>query len=184
MVKIGYARVSTRDQNLDMQIKALKDAGCEKIFTEKISGRRSDKPQLKKVVKKLSSDDILIVWKIDRLGRNARDICELSEQLKNKNVTIMALKDGIDTSTTIGRFVMQILGSVAEIEVSHLSERTKEGLAAARRRGVKLGRPPGPSRSGVVEKIKYMKSRNISNKEIMQELNIPMASYYRYKKLI
>lgn len=183
MTKIGYARVSTKDQKLDLQINALNTAGCEKIYEEYESGRKCNRPQLKKLFRTIKDGDTLVVWKIDRLGRSARDICNIIEKLREKNVTLISLNDGINTSTSVGRFTMQILGSLAEIEVSHLSERTKEGLEAARKRGAKLGRPPGPSRTGVLEKIKTLKSQSFLDKEIMQSLNIPKATYYRYKRL-
>lgn len=184
MTKIGYARVSTKDQKLDLQINALNDAGCDKIYKEYQSGKKKNRPQLKKIFQVVKDGDILVVWKIDRLGRSARDICNIIEMLKEKNVTVISLKDGINTSTSVGRFTMQILGSIAEIEVSHLSERTKEGLAAARKRGSKLGRPQGPSREGILDKIKELMKQSFTDKEIMYTLSLPRATYYRYKRLI
>lgn len=102
MKKIGYARVSTRDQNLEMQLHALKQAGCEKIFTEKKSGRRMDRPVLKRLLKHSNAGDTIIVWKIDRIGRSAKDLCEIIDTVRKKCVIIISLTEGINTSTMIG----------------------------------------------------------------------------------
>lgn len=102
MKKIGYARVSTRDQNLDMQLQALKEAGCDKIYMEKKSGRNFDRPVLKRLLKQVNAGDIIIVWKIDRIGRSAKDLCEVIDILRKKCVIIISLTEGINTSTMLG----------------------------------------------------------------------------------
>ena len=143
MKKIGYARVSTRDQNLDMQLHALKEAGCEQIFTEKKSGRKMDRPILKKLIKQSSAGDTIIVWKIDRIGRSAKDLCEVIDILRRKCVIIISLTEGINTSTMIGEVFFKLAGIFAEIEINGRSERTREGIKIARLKGKRIGRPPG-----------------------------------------
>lgn len=143
MKKIGYARVSTRDQNLEMQLHALKQAGCEKIFTEKKSGRRMDRPVLKRLLKQSNAGDTIIVWKIDRIGRSAKDLCEIIDTVRKKCVIIISLTEGINTSTMIGEVFFKLAGIFAEIEINGRSERTREGIKVARLKGKRIGRPPG-----------------------------------------
>lgn len=184
MVKIGYARVSTKDQNLDLQIKALKDAGCDKIYTEKISGRKTYRPIWGKLMRRLQSGDVLIVWKIDRIARSARNMCEIADAMRDKNVIIISVSDGINTSTIIGEMFFKLAGVFAEMEISNLRERTIEGLKLARINGKTLGRPPGPSRIGVIDRIKELRSQSLTDNDIMRSLDIPKSTYYRYKRHI
>lgn len=184
MAKIGYARVSTKDQNLDLQINALKDAGCENIYKEMVSGRSRNRPQLKRLFNSLRSGDILIVWKIDRIARSARDVCEIADFLKEKNVILISIKDGINTSTILGGVFCKLAGVLAEVEICNLRERTIEGLKAARMRGARLGRPPGPSNPEKVQQIKTLLEQGYSDKEIFKKVKISVATFYRYKKLI
>lgn len=139
---VGYVRVSTNDQNTDLQRNALDSAGCELIFEDKISGKTSDRPGLKKLIKSLSPGDTLVVWKLDRLGRSMRHLVVLVEELRQKSVNFLSLTDSIDTSTPMGRFFFHIMGALAEMERELIVERTRAGLAVARANGRIGGRRP------------------------------------------
>jgi len=136
-MKVGYARVSTRDQNLDLQLEALKNSGCEEIFSEKISAVK-ERPELEKMISILRKGDIVIVWKLDRLGRSLRHLI-----FREKGVEFISLNDNIDTTTIHGRLIFNIFASFAEFERELISERTKAGLEAARKKGRVGGRKPG-----------------------------------------
>jgi len=139
-VKIGYARVSTRDQNLDMQLAALTEAGCDKIYTEKVSGV-GDRTELKAVLEYLRDGDSLVIYKLDRLGRNMKDLLAIIEQLQQQNVSLVSLRDNIDTSSTTGKLIMHIFASLAEFERDLIRERSAEGRREAKKKGVRFGRP-------------------------------------------
>ena len=141
-MKIGYARVSTEDQNLDLQLAALKRAGCKRLFTDKATGMHTKRPELAKCLKALDDGDTLIVWKLDRLGRSLHDLITLLDDLKGRGVAFRSLTESIDTATPTGRAMWQMVGILAELERSLLLERTKAGRAAAKTRGVKMGRKP------------------------------------------
>jgi DNA invertase Pin-like site-specific DNA recombinase len=141
-MKIGYARVSTDDQNPDLQLTALKAAGCEKLFTDKATGANIKRPKLAQCLKALEAGDTLIVWKLDRLGRSLGDLIGLLDELKAKDVAFQSLTEAIDTSTPTGRAIWQMVGILAELERSLIQGRTKAGRAAAIARGVKMGRKP------------------------------------------
>src|SRR5476649_2402161 len=139
-MKMGYCRVSTEDQNPDLQLTALKRAGCKRIFTDKATGANTKRPELTKCLKALNTDDVLIVWKLDRLGRSLRDLITLLDDLKGMEVAFRSLTEAIDTTTPTGRAMWQMIGILAELEKSLIQERTKAGRAAAVARGVKMGR--------------------------------------------
>ncbi len=141
-MKIGYARVSTGDQNPTLQLAALKKEGCKKIFTDKASGVLRKRPELEKCLKRLNAGDVLIVWKLDRLGRSLRDLITLLDDLKGQRVRFKSLTESIDTHTPTGRAMWQMIGVLAELERSLISERTRAGREAAVKRGVKMGRKP------------------------------------------
>ena len=141
-MKIGYCRISTDNQNPDLQLTALKRAGCRKIFTDKATGANVKRPELEKCLKALTSGDVLIVWKLDRLGRSLHDLIGLLDDLKARGVAFRSLTEAIDTATPTGRAMWQMVGILAELERSLIQERTKAGRAAAVARGVKLGRKP------------------------------------------
>lgn len=138
---IGYARVSTIDQNLDLQIDNLKQAGCEKIFIDKITGTKFDRPELLEMQKILRDGDTIIVWKLDRVGRGLRDLIRLMDNWKLNGIGFKSLTEGIDTTTSAGNLMFQIFGSLAEYERSLIVERTQAGLKAGRARGRVGGRP-------------------------------------------
>ena len=139
-MKTGYARVSTDDQNPDLQLAALKAVGCEKIYTDKATGANVKRPELAKCLKALAFGDTLVVWKLDRLGRSLHDLIGLLDGLKARDVAFLSLTESIDTTTPTGRAMWQMVGILAELERSLIGERTKAGRAVAMARGVKMGR--------------------------------------------
>ena len=139
---IGYARVSTNDQESAAQVTALKAAGCERIYREKASGGRWDRPELHRVLDQLRKGDVLVVWKLDRLSRSLRDVVTIMERLAEAKAGFRSLTEAIDTTTPAGRMMMQMVGAFAEFERAMLRERTKVGLDAARREGRIGGRRP------------------------------------------
>ncbi|SMF97928.1 Site-specific DNA recombinase [Methylomagnum ishizawai] len=141
-MKIGYARVSTDDQNPDLQLTALKAAGCERVFTDKATGASAKRPQLTRCLAALAAGDTLTVWKLDRLGRSLGDLIALMDDLKAREVAFQSLTESIDTTTPTGRAMWQMVGILAELERSLIRERTQAGRAAAVARGVKMGRKP------------------------------------------
>lgn len=145
MIKLGYARVSTLEQNLDLQIDALQKEGCKQIFTDKVSGVKSLKPEFDKLISYARPGDTIVVWKLDRLGRSTVQLIELIERLKMDGIHLRSLSESIDTSTATGNLFFQFMCVLAEHERNVIRERTKAGLTAARARGKKGGRPVGLS---------------------------------------
>ena len=139
---VGYARVSKADdRDTAAQVKALRYAGCKRIFEEKASGGRWNRPQLHKALEHLREGDVLVVWKLDRLSRSLNDLLQIMERVQDAGAGFRSITEAVDTTTSAGRMLMQMLGSFAEFERSMVRERTRAGLAAARDRGVKVGRP-------------------------------------------
>jgi len=185
-MKIGYARVSTQDQNLNLQLDALKAEGCEKIFKEKASGSKAERKELSKLLEHVRKDDIVVIWKLDRLGRSLKNLVELVGNLIEKKVGLKSLNDPIDTSTSQGRLVFNIFASLAEFERDIISERTKAGLAAARARGRFGGRPPGLSQESETTAIaaeSLYKSNELSVSEICDKLKISKPTLYKYLRI-
>lgn len=141
MVKVGYARVSSREQHLDLQLTALKKEGCDKIFQEKVSGIIRKRPALEECLRYLREGDILVVYKFDRLGRSLKNLMEIFEELDKRKIALVSIKDGIDGSSTTGKLMMTIIAAIAEFERSVIRERSAAGLKEAKRQGKKLGRP-------------------------------------------
>jgi DNA invertase Pin-like site-specific DNA recombinase len=139
---IGYARVSTQDQDTDVQIAALKSSGCELIFQEKASGGRWDRPELHRLLEQLRKGDVLVVWKLDRLSRSLKDVLLLMEKVEQAGAGFRSLTEVIDTTSPGGRMMMQMVGTFAEFERAMLRERTQNGLDAARKQGRVGGRRP------------------------------------------
>ncbi|MBA55336.1 MAG: DNA invertase [Pseudomonadales bacterium] len=138
---IGYARVSTTDQDASLQIDALKNAGCERIYEEKQSGKNKERPELIRCLDTLREGDQFIVWRLDRLGRSLKDLVETINELELKGVGFQSLNESIDTTSPTGKLIFHVFAALAEFERSLIQERTKAGLAAARARGRKGGRP-------------------------------------------
>ena len=155
---IGYARVSTNDQETATQVAALKTAGCERIYREKASGGRWDRPELHRLLDQLRKRDVLVVWKLDRLSRSLRDVLTIMERLSEAEAGFRSLTEAIDTTTPAGRMMMQMVGAFAEFERAMLRERTKAGLESARREGRVGGRRPKLSPQQQAE-IRRMVSR-------------------------
>lgn len=178
-MRIGYARVSTIDQNLDRQIDALKDAGCEKIFAEKASGRSKNRPELQRMLEYMRQGDQVVVVKLDRIGRNTKNLIELSEQFESAGVDFISLGDSIDTSTATGRLFFTVLAAISQFETDLNRERTKEGIAAARRRGNTGGRPKKDP--GMVDRaIRMYNAKTFTVREISQATGLSKSSIYRY----
>ena len=181
-MRVGYARVSTTSQNLDMQVSALTDAGCEKIYTEKVSGV-GDRTELKAVLEYLRDGDSLVIYKLDRLGRNMKDLLAIIEQLQQKNVSLVSLKDNIDTGSTTGKLVLHIFASLAEFERDLIKERTEEGRREAKKKGVRFGRPkqPKPERASMCAQL-YRNGNSVS--AIMRTTGIRSRNtVYKYLRM-
>jgi len=182
-MKIGYARVSTREQNLDMQVIALEDVGCEKIHEEIVSGAKSDRPILNIVLKQLREGDVLVVWKLDRLGRSLKHLVELIQILIERKIGLCSLNDPIDTTTPQGRLVFNIFASLAEFERDIVRERTQAGLSAARARGRLGGRPrgiPKESEATACAAETLYREKKLSVMQISKKLNISKSTLYKY----
>lgn len=175
---IGYARVSTQDQNLQMQIDALQQQGCFEIFEEKISTRKKDRPALEEMLKMLREGDRVVVYKLDRISRSTKHLIELAELFEEKGVEFVSICDNIDTSTPTGRFFFRMMASLAELERDIISERTKAGLQSARARGRKGGRPKVPKKS-LETALKMYHSKNHSISEIVKATGVSQATLYR-----
>lgn len=181
-MKIGYARVSTTSQNLDMQVSALTDAGCEKIYTEKVSGV-GDRTELKTALEFLRDGDCLVVYKLDRLGRNMKDLLATIEQLQQQNVSLVSLRDNIDTSSTTGKLIMHIFASLAEFERDLIKERSAEGRREAKKKGVRFGRPkqPKPEKANICAQL-YRNGNSVS--AIMRTTGIKSRNtVYKYLRM-
>jgi len=154
---IGYARVSTSEQDTAAQSAALKAAGCELVFREKASGGRWDRPELHKLLGQLRKGDVLVVWKLDRLSRSLRDVLTIMEQVQERKAGFRSLTEAVDTTTPAGRMMMQMVGAFAEFERAMLKERTQAGVDAARKEGRVGGRPPKLKPQQRVEIVKLVK---------------------------
>ena len=157
--KIGYARVSTREQNLSSQVDALNNAGCIRIFTDKISGKELKREGLTACLDYLRADDTLVIYRLDRLGRSVKEMLDLCAKLEMRRIKLVSLKDNLDTSSAVGKFTMQILASLAEYNRSLILEGCKAGIEAAQKRGVKFGRQEGtkmkkPKKEAVIQLYK------------------------------
>lgn len=175
---IGYARVSTQDQNLQMQLDALSEAGCFEIFEEKMTGTKKDRPALNEMLKMLRPGDQVVVYKLDRISRSTKHLIELVELFEEKEVEFVSLQDSIDTSTAMGRFFFRIMASISELERDIISERTKSGLVAARARGRNGGRPTADKKK-VHLALKMYQSKDYSISQIVQATGISQATLYR-----
>lgn len=180
-MKIGYARVSTQDQNLDMQVDALKAAGCERIYTEKMSGKKDDRPELQRCIEALRPGDVLTVYKLDRLGRSTFKLLELTAGFERDGIDFVSIVDGIDTTTPVGRFFFRTMASIAELERDIIVERTQAGLKAARARGRVGGRPSTPKKD-VERALKLYDSNEYSVPEIVELTNVSKPTLYRALK--
>jgi len=182
-MKIGYARVSTKDQNLALQFDALTKAGCEKIYQDIASGARSERPALNEMIQNLRPGDVLVIWKLDRLGRSLNHLINLVNDLMEKKVGLQSLNDPIDTTTAQGRLSFNLFASLAEFERDLIRERTQAGLSAARARGRNGGRPKGiplkAEATACAAETLYKEGRLTVN-EISEKLGIAKSTLYAY----
>lgn len=182
-MKIGYARVSTRDQSLQLQVDALKAAGCEKIYQEVASGAKTARVVLDDLLKNMREGDTLVVWKLDRLVRGLRHFVQIMDELRVKNIDFVSLTEKIDTTSALGTFIFHMIAALAELERSLTIERVKSGLEAARARGRMGGRPEGLLQGGE-EKAKMAEilyaSKDVSINTITKQLKISKPTLYKY----
>ena len=178
---IGYARVSTQDQNLDLQTVELTKLGCQKIYQEKVSSGK-ERPQLIKMIENLREGDSVMVWKLDRLARSLKELINLVEIFRVKKVNFTSIKDSIDTSTVQGRLLLNIFGSLAEFERDTIRERTKAGLSAAKARGRMGGKKKGlsPEAKKKAETAVMLYKQKKSAVEIAGIIGVGRATVYRY----
>lgn len=179
---VGYARVSTTDQNLDLQKDALLAAGCERIFTDIASGAKTQRPGLVEALHHCRSKDTLVVWKLDRLGRSLPHLVETVRDLVARGVGFKSLQESIDTTTSGGKLIFHIFASLAEFERDIIRERTNAGLSAARARGRKGGRPKGVDDKKKKAAISLKKDLDRSVKEICEIVGISRNTYYKYTR--
>jgi DNA invertase Pin-like site-specific DNA recombinase len=179
-MKLGYARVSSDDQNLGLQRDALNNAGCERIYEEKESGGKTDRPELSRLMEVLRSGDTLVVWRLDRLGRSLKHLIETVEQLEAMGVGFQSVTEAIDTTTSGGKLVFRIFAALAEFERTLIRERTRAGLKSARSRGRQGGRPKvlSAEEQRMAQALRDAPSQNVA--EICQSLGITRATFYRY----
>lgn len=175
---VGYARVSTEDQKLDLQLDALKRAGCEKFFTDHVSGASKLKVGLDEALAYVRTGDTLVVWKLDRLGRTVKGLVDLVQTLQDKGIQFRSLTDGIDTSTTAGRFFFHVMAALAQMERELVHERTMAGLSAARARGRLGGRKPKMD-APKLDAAKKLLRAGTSVTEVAKTLGVGRATLYR-----
>lgn len=186
-MKFGYARVSTRDQNLDLQLDALRKAGVGDtyIYKEQITGASRERPELKRLMEQIREGDVVIIWKLDRLGRSLTDLVQLVTEIQAKGADLLSLQDNINTTTPTGKLNFHIFAAIAEFERDIIRERTKAGLESARARGRKGGRPKGLSKEAQVKAAAasslYQQRKSVA--DICNTLAISKKTFYKYLKL-
>ena len=176
---IGYARVSTEDQKLDLQRDALHAAGCTRLFDEKVSGAVSSLPARDELLRFVRPDDVVVIWRLDRLGRSLRDLVEVVTVLGDSGVGLRSLRESLDTTTPAGKLVFHVFAALAEFERDALSERTRAGLAAALRRGSSIGRPRSLSDAQVEMARTLMQNPALSASQIAAQLGVHRSTLYR-----
>lgn len=169
---IGYARVSTQDQNTELQIDALNAAGCEQIFHESFTGKHRERPELSQCMRTLRAGDVLVVWKLDRLARSLKDLVEIIDDLQKRSIGFKSLTESIDTTNSAGKLIFHIFGALAEFEHSIIVERTKAGIAAARARGRKGGRKPALSESDVKKAAAMLSDPTMTKAEVAAHFKV------------
>jgi len=182
MAKIGYIRVSTLEQNLDRQKIALEQIGIDKLFMEKVSGKNTDRPELKKMLEYVREGDILYIESISRLARSTRDLLVIIELLQDKQVDLISLKESIDTTTPQGRFVLTIFGALSELERETTLQRQKEGIAAARLNGKNLGRPKVEKPKDWDRVYALWEKGDITVAQAIEMLEMSRTTFYRRVK--
>lgn len=178
-MKVGYARTSTAEQSPEMQLEALRAAGCGRIFVEQVSGAAKERPVLEQALELLREGDTLVVWKLDRLGRSLRHLIELVDGLGRRGVDLRSLQDNIDTATPGGRFLFHVFGAVAEFERDLIRERVLAGMRSARARGRKGGRPRVVDGRKLAAILDLRRAGTLSDGEICRQLGISETTLYR-----
>ena len=179
---IGYQRVSTDDQDLSLQRDALTEAGVDPnhIYEDRLSGAKADRPGLTACMKALRLGDVLVVYRLDRLGRSLRDLIRIADELEERSVGLRSLQEQIDTTTATGRLFFHLMGALAEFERNLIRERTKAGLEAARKRGRKPGRKRKLSPKQIQVGKTLLKDDSLTVQEIAEQLGVSPATFYRY----
>jgi DNA invertase Pin-like site-specific DNA recombinase len=177
---IGYARVSTYDQNLDLQRDALQTAGCERVFEDMVSGAKTDRTGLANLMSMLRAGDTVVIWRLDRLGRSLKNLIELVERLDAAKVGLRSLQENIDTTSSGGKLVFHLFGALAEFERNLIRERTQTGLVAARARGRMGGRPKRLDPVKLALAVKLHRERNHTVEEICKMMGISKSTLYNY----
>ena len=179
-MKIGYARVSTQDQNLDRQLDNLRAAGCERIFNEKMTGTKSDRPELQTMMLTLRSGDILIIDSFSRLSRSTKDLLSLVDQLTGMGVHLVSLKENLDTTTATGKLMLTMLSALSQFERDLIAERTIDGLKAARARGRRGGRPQVGTDKDKKQALAMYEANIMSGSEIAKKFNVSLSTLNRW----
>ncbi|WP_081734295.1 recombinase family protein [Halalkalibacter akibai] len=184
VIKIGYCRVSSQTQNLDRQLVALEEQKVEKIFVEKISGKDKDRPQLKEMINFIREGDTLVIESISRLARNTKDFLEIVNDLTERRIEVVSLKESIDTATAQGRFICTIFGALYQLERESIKQRQMEGIAIAKEKGILFGRPPITIDESFMKEYKRWKDGKQTAVETYKKLDISRTSFYRKVKQI
>ena len=182
-MRIGYARVSTSDQRLDLQHDALRAAGCDQLFTDTISGAKTERPGLTAALASCRAGDILVVWKLDRLGRSLVHLVETVQDLATRGVGFQSLQEHLDTTTSGGKLIFHLFAALAEFERDLIRERTNVGLAAARARGRNGGRPKGVNEKKRKAALALKRDPQYSISEICEIVGISRNTYYTYPRM-
>lgn len=177
---VGYARVSTRDQNPALQLEALRNVGCDKVFTEKASGAQRDRPELQAALEYLRAGDVLVVWKLDRLARSVRQLVETAELLQAREIGLQVITQAIDTTTPSGRLTFHLLAAIAEFERELTLERTQAGLAQARSLGRRGGRKPAMGEPEIRRAKAMLSDRSITVEEVARQMGVQPSTLYRH----
>lgn len=179
LMRIGYARVSTLDQHLDLQRDALMAAGCERLFEETVSGVAKILPERTEMLDYVRSGDVLVVWRLDRLGRSLRDLVDIVTTLNDRGAGLLSLHESIDTTTPTGRLTFHVFAALSEFEAALVAERTRAGIAAARLRGARIGRPKALTLDQIEIARTLMTGSKLSARQIADELGVHRATLYR-----
>ncbi len=180
-MRVGYARVSTTDQSPDLQLEALRRVGCERVFTERASGARDDRPELARIVDDvLRAGDTLVVWKLDRLARSLKMLITTADDLARRGIGLVSLTESLDTTTPGGTLVFHVFGAIAQFERALIRERTAAGLVEARRRGRKGGRPPAFTTADVVAARALMAEGKLPVRDVAKRMGVSVATLYRH----
>ena len=177
---IGYARVSTGEQNLDLQVDALKQAGCEEVYRDEMSGIKSERPGLQKALAFARPGDTLVVWRLDRLGRSLKDLVQNVEDLQKRDIGFRSLHESIDTTSSVGKFQFHVFSALAEFERDLIRDRTMAGLRAARARGRRGGRKHLLTPDQIAMAARLIRSKEVPVSEICKMLKVSRPTLYRY----